>query len=332
MSQPHDFPLEPSWRALLADLGVRPADVLRRAGLPDDLASRSAVRLGTGDYFRFWASLEAEVGDPRFPIRLAEVITTESFTPPLFAALCSQNLEVAAQRISRYKRLIAPMALHVERGADSLVLRFEWLDATVAPPASLAAVELAFMVRLVRLATRAPVRPRAVTSPSPLVPAGAYESFFGVAPAAGEQLSLTFAARDAALPFLTANDTVWQTFEPALRRRLAELDATASTADRVRAALLELLPAGQASMDAVCKKLGTSKRTLQRRLREDDTSFQDVLGRTREALARHYLGTTSMSGAEISFLLGFAEPSSFFRAFNDWTGSTPESVRSQLQG
>lgn len=332
MSQPHDFPLEPSWRALLADLGVRPADVLRRAGLPDDLVSRPSVRLGTSEYFRFWTSLEAEVGDPLFPIRLAEVVTTESFTPPLFAALCSPSLAVAARRIQRYKRLIAPMTLHVDERPEALDLRFEWLDATVAPPASLVAAELAFMVRLARLATREDIRPLAVASPTPLEPAAAYERFFGVAPRSGDAMALSFSGGDARLPFLTANETIWQTFEPELRKRLAELDESATTADRVRAALLELLPAGQASMEAVSSKLATSKRTLQRRLRQEETTFQQVLSLTREALARHYLGTTSMSGAEISFLLGFEDPNSFFRAFSDWTGSTPEKVRSQLRG
>ena len=53
----------------------------------------------------------------------------------------------------------------------------------------------------------------------------------------------------------------------------------------------------------------------------------------RAELANHYLANTSYSSAEISFLLGYSEPSSFFRAFHIWTGKTPEVVRkmSQLQ-
>ena len=45
----------------------------------------------------------------------------------------------------------------------------------------------------------------------------------------------------------------------------------------------------------------------------------------------HYLKTSTMSGAEISFLLGYEDPNSFFRAFHAWTGNTPETVRATLR-
>jgi len=47
----------------------------------------------------------------------------------------------------------------------------------------------------------------------------------------------------------------------------------------------------------------------------------------RASLARHYLERTSLSMQEIAFLLGFAQPTSFFRAFRDWTGFTPAAIR-----
>ena len=56
------------------------------------------------------------------------------------------------------------------------------------------------------------------------------------------------------------------------------------------------------------------------------TSYQQNLN-TREALARRYLETTALPAAEISFLLGFDEPNSFYRAFRTWTGTTPEAMR-----
>jgi AraC-like DNA-binding protein len=55
------------------------------------------------------------------------------------------------------------------------------------------------------------------------------------------------------------------------------------------------------------------------------------MSRTASALAVHYLKTSSMSGAEISFLLGFEDPNSFVRAFLTWTGNTPESVRATVR-
>ena len=82
----------------------------------------------------------------------------------------------------------------------------------------------------------------------------------------------------------------------------------------MRSALLEALPAGGLSMQAVCGKLGVSSRTLQRRLQDEGTSFQQTLDNLRNALAHHYLQNSLMSGAEIAFLLGFEDPNSFIRA------------------
>lgn len=138
---------------------------------------------------------------------------------------------------------------------------------------------------------------------------------------------MTFSAVDANRPFLTSNEPLWAAFEPELRRRLADLDAPATTAQRVRAALLEALPSGLASMEGIAHKLTLSKRTLQRRIEAEGTSYQQILTETRADLARHYLDNTALSVAEISFLLGFSEPNSFHRAFRTWTGTTPDRAR-----
>ena len=106
---------------------------------------------------------------------------------------------------------------------------------------------------------------------------------------------------------------------------MKDLELDASVCDRVQSALSELLPTGQSSIENVSHKLGVSKRTLQRRLQEESTSFKIELNQTRQKLARYYLTNSTTSGGEISFLLGFDDPNSFFRAFHTWTGKTPES-------
>ena len=128
-----------------------------------------------------------------------------------------------------------------------------------------------------------------------------------------------------------ANDAMWEVFEPSLRKRLSEIEDDDTHAERVKAALLELLPTGEASREAVARRLAVSTRTLQRRLNEEGTSFQAVLNSTRESLARHYLTNAGLSAGEIAFLLGYEEPSSFYRAFHNWTGQTPERVRAELR-
>ncbi|MFT7578781.1 MAG: AraC-like DNA-binding protein [Myxococcota bacterium] len=72
-----------------------------------------------------------------------------------------------------------------------------------------------------------------------------------------------------------------------------------------------------------------SNRKLQRKLKVEGTSYADVLDQTRESVAQFYLKQGDISLAEICYLLGFAEQSSFSRAFKRWTGSTPSQSRAR---
>ena len=327
MKVSNTFAVQPGWRLLLKDIGIRATDVLRRAGLPDDLFTRPSAALSTVQYFDFWRALEKEADDPLLPLRVGRAISVESFDTPIFAALCSPDLNTALRRISRYKKLMCPMVLHVDEGAESTQLEVEWLDKTISPPDVLVAVELIFFVQLARLATRERIEPLALTTPQPPQPASAYTEYFGRSVKSSPRHTIVFSAVDAARPFLTANEAMWEFFQPELRKRLCELDETARVMERVRGALLELLPSGAPSLPAVARRLAVSPRTLQRLLRSEGVSFRQILNATREELARHYLTSSTMSGTEISFLLGFEDPNSFFRAFHAWTGETPEQAR-----
>ncbi len=111
--------------------------------------------------------------------------------------------------------------------------------------------------------------------------------------------------------YCSRNESMWEFFEPELKRRLSMMETDDSCAARVRSALMELLPSGECTIDDVAKKLGYSKRSLQRKLQEEDTNFQKQLNHTRELLARTYLANTDMTTEDIAFLLGYQESGSF---------------------
>ena len=163
----HAYALDMSWPALLKELGIRTANVLRRAELPEDLFARPSARLDSAAYFRFWEALEAEAGDGHFVLRLYAALRSESFSPPLFAALCSPNLLSALQRLSQYKTLVAPMRLDVVEGRDVVTARLAWLDATLPPPSSLVAAELLFSVGLARMGTHELILPSRIVAEAP---------------------------------------------------------------------------------------------------------------------------------------------------------------------
>lgn len=76
--------------------------------------------------------------------------------------------------------------------------------------------------------------------------------------------------------------------------------------------------------------LGLSVRSLQRYLQEKNTSFSEILDSTRESLAKKYLADEAISIAEVGFLLGFSEQSTFQRAFKRWTNTSPLLFRKKI--
>ncbi|KAF0184624.1 MAG: AraC family transcriptional regulator [Alphaproteobacteria bacterium] len=107
-----------------------------------------------------------------------------------------------------------------------------------------------------------------------------------------------------------------------------DLEASKTTRGRVEGVLLPLLHTGDVGADAVAHALGFSRQTLFRRLKTENTTFEDVLDRLRHRMAVHYLGGRKASVNDTAYLVGFSDPAAFSRAFKRWTGKTPSEARS----
>jgi AraC-like DNA-binding protein len=108
---------------------------------------------------------------------------------------------------------------------------------------------------------------------------------------------------------------------------VARIPETTRITERVRRVITETLQNGEPAQAEVSRKLAVSERTLQRRLREEGTSFAEILDEVRRELAQQYLANPAVTLHEIAFLLGYSEPSAFHRAFRRWTGATPQAFR-----
>jgi AraC-like DNA-binding protein len=322
------FTLDPGIRALLHDLGISVSRVLRQAQLPAGVFLDGAPSLSTEEYYRFWDAVDIEGSDPDLAVRIGRSLSVEVFNPPIFAALCSANLQAASERIAKFKPLIGPVVLEVTSGRRSLTVAFRWPDGPP-PPRLLVAGELAFWVALARIGTRHEVYPTAVTMRRPGENSEDVLAYFGTSIRKGPLDGVTFTAEDAARPFVTEDESRWTFFEPELRRRLSDLAESATTVDRVQAALHETLPAGDSSINAVANQLIVSPRTLQRQLQTEGTSYQAVLTKTREKLARRYLNDKGLTTAQVAYLLAYDDANSFYRAFRRWTGVTPDTARTE---
>jgi len=113
--------------------------------------------------------------------------------------------------------------------------------------------------------------------------------------------------------------------EQLLKQRAAA--ASAGIVAQASEAIVRRLSQGQVRVASVAEELGLAPRTLQRKLADAGSSFQQVLDEARFALARDYLRQPGLSLVDIAFLLGYQEQSAFTHAFREWSGMNPGAWR-----
>lgn len=315
------FILDKKYSDLLEKLGLNTQEVLKKAQLPQDLFNRKSPVMTIEEYIRFMESIKELSKDDSLAIKMGTIENLETFSPPIFAAYCSKNALTCMKRISKYKKLIGPIEFILNENKDNITIEISFANNKNEMPEFLVMTEMVFLIILIRSATKEHIVPIEVMTKYNL-DNDDYEKFFGVRPKRGTKNILTISKKDALTPFISENENMWEYFEPELKRRLGELDIKDTYSARVRSSLIELLPAGEGSIDNVASKLGLSKRTLQRKLKEEDTTFQKQLNNTRKLLAIHYLKNCDMTSDDIAYLLGYQDLNSFVRAFNVWTGMT----------
>lgn len=111
---------------------------------------------------------------------------------------------------------------------------------------------------------------------------------------------------------------------------LKSLNSGDNITAELKSRLADLMARGEANADAACRALKLSRRTLQRRLKAERTSFQKVLQEARRELAVRYLSDGRLKALEVAMLLGYSNFSSFTTAFKSWYDMPPAKYRQKI--
>ncbi len=162
--------------------------------------------------------------------------------------------------------------------------------------------------------------------------ASLYQSFFGAPVRNGaDRTAIIFSDSLLELPVVHADPKLRSYLEGVAEQVLRGLPEVETFVDEVRSEIMYALQHGQPTLEGVADKLHMSPRTVQRKLEKESQSFGALLDEVRRGAALEYLRNRHVAITEAAYLLGFSEPSTFYRAFKRWTGSTPADYRrSQL--
>ena len=311
-------------------LGLDRQTLLDACKLGEEQLADPDARIPFSAQQSLWQALDTRLQHPEPGLLLGRNLTPGPFSVLSYLLQSSATLDDALNAALRYQRLGGEGGeLHIETRDDSLLLLYRPLHPQ--HPATRIRV-LAMMACWVQM-TRpllddfhllgAQFRHDA---PDDLAP---YQDVFAC--------PLQFASDDYAIalpralcqvPLIQANPPLQQLLRQHAETLLARLPS-ASLSARVIGLLGEQLAHGEPDRAELARALNVSERTLQRRLAEEGCSYQHLLADTRRQLAEQHLRDGRLPAAEIALLLGYSEPSVFFRAFRQWTGLTPGEYRAQ---
>lgn len=313
----------------LQDYGIDAESIFHDVGLDYHSAMSPGTRYPTVKMQEMWRLAVQRSGDPCFGLSVAEHLQPQALRGLGFVWLSSETLFDALTRLVRYQRLISTVAdISLEEVNDSVNLVLNILPSyECVEPASIDAA-LAVFMRMCRMAMCEPFRPKRMMLRRARPPCmERFESFFQ-APiqfSAGENI-LCFDPQPLRKPLPGSDPELLRANDQAVVDYLARFDKE-SLSMQVRSLLIELLPDGQPAQKGVAKSLNLSVRNLQRKLQSEGNNFKDLLDETRKELATQYIRDTNRRLGEITYLLGFSEPSNFTRAFRRWTGLSPNEYR-----
>ncbi len=315
-----------------ASRGLSRAEVMRRArvlALPED---RNAT-VETTLHFALIETCVRMLDDAGFVIDIAEHVPVSAYDVMGFAMGSARDLGEAAMVGARYQKLYtSASAFDLERSETGLRI---WMHPSgPLPLAARCATESSVgqWLAISRRLCGVRVLPEYVSFRHAKPPrASRHQAFFGVtihweAPVA----ELRFRAEDLALPVKSRDPALHAFLLRAADAALEQHRPPDTFVDRLRAVVAELLPSGGLDIDRAAARLGTTARTLRRRLVEHDTSFSEVRDEVRRALAESYLAERSLPIEEVAFLLDFGDERAFRRSFQRWTGKSPARFRADL--
>ena len=318
-----------------AGRGADRAGLLQAAGAVEVSLDGPDARAPLEAYLRLISAARIALDDPALPLRWAEAVGMAELSVVGLVMEASATMGEAFAQMQRYGRLAmdpdgsgaSPFAL--VRDGDGLRIEDRRLD-----PALADLVDIAF-VRLTCGPRRFLPQPHVLRVELARDDVGLqaeYARIFACPVAFGAPRNALHLHPDTAGWPVARNGFLKALLEQHADARLSELDSRTSWRRRVEAVLMEALPAGSTSIDRVAARLGFSRQTLFRRLKAEGVTYEEVLNRLRERLARSYLRAHRFSVTDTAFLLGYREPASFTRAFHRWAGQSPVAfVRAQEQ-
>ena len=317
-------------------MGLDVNEVARKSDIDISVVDDPELRIACVDLCRFFDTAVELSEDPYYGLHHAEHFQPTSMTIVGYVCMNAPTIRSGYKELLNYERIIGNSLKNVFiENKESGFVEIQLVDAVERHfSAQLYEKLLMEHVTAIRSFVGSNTHPKAVyfkhVKPSSTKE---HERLFQC-PVYFEQESckLEFSNETLDTKILHADPHLYQMLQKSAMEILKKIEDTTSISHSVSKEILSTLHGGEPSIEKVASRLNHSVRTLQRRLKEENTSYNELLNGIRKEVATRHLRERSLSISDISYLLGFSEPSVFHRSFKKWVGKTPKRYRLEYSG
>lgn len=312
-----------------ARLGLDTEAMLAQAGIQPELLKIDMARVSSDQYSRLMQIIWTQMEDEFMGLGPRRCL------PGTFATMCaliidSPSLKGVYQRAYQFSRLFEPAAcLKLEQTDNKAALVMVMEGSADDPMHFLQESLLVIWHRLGSWLIGQPIDLLAASFNYPRPPhSDEYRHIF--------HCPLTFNAAETRLefdprfldsPVIRDKPEMRQFLKTSPADLLSRPDASNTFTGRIRTLIGRDFSRPLPDFEWIAAELHTSPQTLRRRLKQENTSFQEIKDLLRRDLAIYFLARPDLSINDIAHRVGFTEPSTFHRAFKKWTGVTPGAYR-----
>jgi len=313
----------------LRQCGVDPLPVVAAAGIDLAKGANPDWRVSQADFGHLLTRSVEVTGDEAFGLVAAEQLQPQVLHSLGLAWLASDTVYDGLRRLQRFGRLVSTgIDLQLAEEGDSVHLQLATEPRIGGGGPAGRDYAVGIVTRMGRMTLGEFLAPVMVQMDRPVPSAPERWEYMLSSRVVfdADSTRITWSRADIMEPLVTGDPRLARIND---EHTLAYMDSflARSTAREVVDKIVERLADGPPAQQQIAAALHVSNRTLQRKLREENTSFKELLKDTRMQLARNYLRSPGRSVVEIAYLLGFSEPSTFSRAFKSWTGVSPAQYR-----
>ncbi|MDF5723612.1 MAG: AraC family transcriptional regulator [Rhizonema sp. PD37] len=320
--------------AQATDSHLEAEQVLPAIRLCPEILKDADEQISSEKFYALWLELVHRSGDRSIGLKMAEFTQPSTWDVVGYAVESSPDLNEAMQRIARSARVLnEEVEMTFEIHGKVARLTHAIPSSPVPLYRALCDWIVAGVFLMIRRMTGVDFVPLKVGFEHSLPEdISVYRQLFR-APVEFDQPvnEIVFDSTFLSTPFLRSYPELGKVLDRYIQELLAKLPQSENLIDSVRREISVELRGGNLGIDTVAKRLGFVSRTLQRKLKEAGTSYQQLVDEMRQSLSIYYLQEEHMAVSEVAFLLGFSETSAFHRAFKRWTGTTPGEFRRTLK-